>query len=188
MAISGDTQLTMKLSTAVAGAAAFGLTIVGGYWAFLQPVFSGYDLRLTDAMAGISAVSGDGADIRRFAEDQNTALRAELAQSRKEMATQLEKLGDRIVTANAEVGNRIDLLRTELVDSMDRRDLLLSGRFDRLEQKMDTMLTRITFQPAIDTPAGTYMIDASGTIRGEQGEVLGTLPAVLKPSPEPTKP
>lgn len=188
MAINGDTPLTMKLSTAILGGIACGVTLVAAYWALLQPVFDGYDNRLADAMAGISSGSAESADIRRFAESQSAALRDEFAASRKEMTAQLEKLGDRIVAANSEIGSRIDQLRTELVDSMDRRDLLLSGRFDRLEQKMDTMLTRITFEPAIDTPAGTYMIDASGTIRGEKGEILGTLPAVLKPPMEPSKP
>ena len=40
----------------------------------------------------------------------------------------------------------------------------------------------------IQAPAGKYMIDEKGNVVGPNGELLGTLPAVLKPESDPFKP
>jgi len=164
------------------GVASVCATIGIGWWSLIQTTMNSFDKRLDDAIRNIQNGMADTASVRAFSESSNAALKAEFDASRKDFGDHLDKLGDRLVDANNQIGDRIDRLRTELVDAMDKRDSSFGGRFDRLEQKMDTMLTRITFEPAIEAPAGTYMIDEKGNFLGLKGDLLGTLPAVLRPA------
>jgi hypothetical protein len=38
---------------------------------------------------------------------------------------------------------------------MEKGDSFINGRFDDLEQKVDTLLGRISFEPSIELDAGT---------------------------------
>lgn len=185
---NGALSIEIGVKSAIVGALALAAALAGASWAMVTAVFHGYEQRLADAGVGIQNNAAESAAIRAFAESQNATLRAEFDASRKDLGDQLQKLGDRLVAANDQTGDRIDRLRTELVGAMDKRDAEVGSRFDRLEQKMDTMLTRITFEPAIQAPAGTYMIDEKGNVRSLKGELLGKLPAVFKPSSDPLKP
>ncbi|MFZ1429257.1 MAG: hypothetical protein WAS21_21070 [Geminicoccaceae bacterium] len=164
-------------------AAAIIVAIGGGYWALIQATLNSFDQRIAETGQDLQAGVEEDRGLRTLIGNSNDALRFEIVALRQEFGQRIDQLGDRLVEANAQIGNQIGLLRAELVSSMDRRDTALGGRFDRLEQKMDNLLTRISFEPAIQAPAGTYMIDAEGNFYGEKGDLLGTLPAVLKSAP-----
>lgn len=155
-------RLTWPKMAALAAALAVG--IAGGVGYLAQLLLASYDARLSqlhaDASAGFDTAGQADRDIRQYIESTNQLLRAEFTALRQEVG----QLGNRVVEANVEVGRQVGQLRLDLVGVIEKRDAQLEGRFDRLEQRMDELLKRITFEAPIELNRGEFRVDADGKI------------------------
>jgi hypothetical protein len=169
-------------------------TIAGGYWLLIDKMVGG----LRESVATLNAdtgqrfkESGDEArDIRRVLSDAKVLLTAEMQASRAEFGNRIDKVGDRIVAANQEVGKQIGLLRVELTASMDKRDGAVQQRFDRIEQKLDSLLGRILYEKVSPDPAVPFMVDTDkkDMLLNRSGEAFGNPPLVIRVYPPTEKP
>lgn len=148
----GDGRVNVQVTWGklLTGLAVVVVTIVSGYWLLIDKMVDG----IRDSVASLSADAGqrfqtaatEDRDIRRVIEDARVAVGSEMQASRVDFGARMDKLGDRIVAANQEVGREIGRLRTDLMTSMDKRDGVAQDRFDRLERKIDDLLGKISYE------------------------------------------
>jgi hypothetical protein len=145
--VGGDDRVNVQVTwPKIIGAVLPVVGVIGvGYWTLIDRTINGINQNIAllreDAGKRFDDGSDEDRDIRRVIEDVQTLLRVEMQASRTEFGSRINNLGDRIVAANEGVGKQIELLRTQLTASMDKRDQAVQGRFDRMEQKMTTCST-----------------------------------------------
>jgi hypothetical protein len=118
---------------------------------------------------------GDG----RETEDRD--IRATILSTSDALRSELGKLDDRLVASNQDIGAQINKMRDDLVATMKDGDARLERRFDKLDEKFDTLLTKIDYE-VIEIPwnQAPLTVRADGVLVNEDGKEIGTLPAVIQ--------
>ena len=149
-------------------------TVLGGYWFLIDKMLEGINQSVADLRSEtgqrIEGREAEDRDIRAVIQSTNESLRAEIGRQ-----------GDRIVQASAEIGARIEQMRSDLVMTIKDGVNGLESGFDRLDEKFDALLSKINYE-TIEIPweGGSLHVEEDGSIIGPDGKPLGTLPAVLK--------